>query len=91
MIFQAQMRTENSRKSFFNYKKLKIRLGLLQFGSVKFKIKNSTRSSSGFENSTRLEFEKKWFGPMSIQRVRRQLFPGGRSTVSRDPYPCSVA
>ena len=29
---------------------------------MKFESKNSTRSSLRFENSTRLEFEKKWFG-----------------------------
>ena len=55
---------EKSRKRTWNSKKnLEVRLGLLQFGS-KFEIKNSTQitqSSSGFEDSTRLEFENEWF------------------------------
>ena len=49
-----------------NSKKLgsSVRSPSVRFGS-KFESENSARLSSRFENSTRLEFEKKWFGPMS--------------------------
>ncbi len=48
-----------------------VRSPSVRFGS-KFEAENSTRSSSRFENSTRIEFEKKWFGPMSIKGKEKE-------------------